>query len=481
MRRTAVVLAGVALAVVPACGAGRPPVLGVDAVDSCAGLGADSCGRAKGLLQAATAFSQVSHELILDPTSSFAHGRGLVRQGGGDGAWSAIPTQCARPVAQASGASRVDAATIDFGFVGVAVDNVLVGADADLTPFLAVGGDAALHKVRLVAIAFVRELDPQFFEATEEVGYVGEACACRSATHFVGAVKMGGMLAFELTIRSGEARGKALEFFRARFAARDTTLVETRVGGLEVDGLEGQLAGDGGAMRPLSFRVTNPVPVAYAVYPISDVCKFAFPEPEVTPVPVDFGEVPYGNEGSRLVHVVNRAPFDLTGTVGRRTFDVPARGAVDVPVVWVPTGNAPGCELQERDESIRFTPRSPTVPAVPRERSVRLPELVRTGRGTVQRAEHVDTGEPRRSPDYAATQRDWPCPPDHVVSSCTTQSARCGSDKAPDCAGDGYAIVAEPRGNGCHFRCTGPSAMLLGSHFCRFDAVMQCRLACGKK
>jgi hypothetical protein len=226
--------------------------------------------------------------------------------------------------------------------------------------------------------------------------------------------------------------------------------------------------------------VTNPVPVAYAVYPIADVCKFAFPEPEVGPVPVDFGEVPYGKEGSRLVHVVNRAPFDLTGTVGRRTFDVPARGTVDVPVGWVPNGNAPGCEVLSRDESIRFTPQSPAVPAVPRDHSVRLPEVVRTGLGTALRAEHVDTGDPRRSPDYAATQRDWTCPPDHVVASCTTQSARCGSEKSPDCTGDGYAITAETKGNGCHFGCAGPTSMLLGSNFCRFDAVMQCRLACGK-
>ena len=42
----------------------------------------------------------------------------------------------------------------------------------------------------LVAVAFVRDLDPQFFGASEEVAFGGEACTCGRATHFVGSVKI---------------------------------------------------------------------------------------------------------------------------------------------------------------------------------------------------------------------------------------------------------------------------------------------------
>lgn len=455
-----------------ACGPGRPPVL--SAQGSCAGLPKDACGRAEGLLATTSAFSNVRTELILDPRGSFAHGRGLVKDAAG--LWTAIPTQCARPTGGTT-ARPVDASTIDFGFVGVAVDDTLMTADADITPFFSGGAKAGAHTVRLVAVAFVRDLDPQFFDATDEVSYTGDACACRGATHFVGAVKLGGLLSYDVTVREGEVHGKALDLFKARLAARDRTIVETRVGGLEVVGLDSQLS-DGAAPKPLAFHVTNPVPIAYAVYPIADVCKFAFPEPEVGPVPLDFGEVPYGKGSTRLVHIVNRASFDLRATVGPQSIEVPARGTVDVPVVWIPSGDAPGCEMQSREESMVLVPKAPGTPVVPRQHSVRLPESLRTGRGTDVRAEHLETGE-RRRPDYASTARDWACSAGRVLAGCRTQGAKCG-DKNRDCSSDGYTLTAEPRGNGCHFGCTGPTSILTASNFCTFDAVMECRLSCTK-
>lgn len=455
-----------------ACGPGRPPVL--PARGACAGLPKEACGRAEGLLATTSAFSNVRTEFILDPTSSFAHGRGLVKDAAG--LWKAIPTQCARPPT-ATAARPVDASTIDFGFVGVAVDSTLMTADADITPFFSAGAQAAVHTVRLVAVAFVRDLDPQFFDATDEVSYTGDACACRGATHFVGAVKLGGLLSYDVTVREGEVHGKAIDLFKARLAAKDAAIVETRVGGLEVVGLESQLSKDA-APRPLAFHVTSPVPIAYAVYPIADVCKFAFPEPEVGPVPLDFGEAPYGKEATRLVHIVNRASFDLRATVGPQSVEVPARGTIDVPLRWIPSGDAPGCEVQAREESLVLVPKAPGTPVVPRQHSVRLPESLRTGRGTDVRAEHIDTGE-RRRPDYAATARDWACAAGRVVAGCRTQGARCG-DKNRDCTSEGYTLAAEPRGNGCHFGCTGPTSILTASNFCAFDAVMECRLSCAR-
>jgi hypothetical protein len=437
-------------------------------------LEASACRRAKGLLVAANAFSTMRTELILDATSSLAHGRGLVR--GADGLWSPIPTQCAKPTSSSAQRS-VDASQVDFGFVGIAVDSTLLGADVEIAPYFSGGGGGGVHKLRLVAVAYVRDLDPQFFDASEEVAYVSDACSCRNATHFVGAVKMGGMLAYDVTVREGEVHGKALDFFKAHFSARDATVSETRAGGLEVEGLEEQLEGAArGATRPLVFRVKNPVPIAYAVYPISDVCKFSFPEPEVTPATLDFGESPYGKEAQRLVHVVNRASFDLTATLGKQTAIIPARGTADVPVAWMPMGDAPGCELVTREESMVFVPKQGGIPVTPKQHSVRIQERLRTGKGSVLFAEHVDTGEARR-PDYAATQRDWTCPPDHVLAACRAQGASCG-DKNKDCTSDGYVLVAEPRQNGCHFACSGPNSLLLPTNYCRFDAVMECRLSC---
>ena len=234
-----------------ACGSPAVPVAPHGTASSaCGGLDGEACGREKGLLAEATTFSNVKTELILDPTSSFAHGRGLVRSD--DGAWSAIPTQCAKPTSTT--ASQVDASTVDFGYVGIAVGSTLLGADVDVAPYFSAGGEGGIHKVKLVAVAYVRDLDPQFFEATPDVTYGDAGCACGRATHFVGAVKMGGMLSYEVTVREGEIHGKALDFFKAHFAAKDATITETRVGGLEVEGLDAQLGGvREGAAKPLVF------------------------------------------------------------------------------------------------------------------------------------------------------------------------------------------------------------------------------------
>ena len=79
-----------------ACGpsAMKPPVT-ESHQEGCGGLGGEACGRARGLLAAATSFSNVEHSYLLDPTSSFAPGRALVRADAG--MWSALPSACANP------------------------------------------------------------------------------------------------------------------------------------------------------------------------------------------------------------------------------------------------------------------------------------------------------------------------------------------------------------------------------------------------
>jgi hypothetical protein len=447
------------------------------ATPACGGLDGNACGRARGLLSAASAFSDVKHEIILDPTSSFAPGRGVQR--GEDGTWSATTTACARPHARPSSTAAVDATTIDFGFVGVAVDSVLLAADADLGTYIGGGASASMHRLRLVAIAYVRDLDPQFFDATDDVSYADAACACGRATHFVGAVKMGGMLSYEIDVRAGEVHGRGLDFFRARLEANDARVAETRVGGLEVEGLDAALRGVGGAAGALSFRVPTPVPIAYAVYPVADVCKLAFPEPEITPAPLDFGEVAYGASATRLMHVVNRASIDLFAHYQDKIIDVPAYASLDIQARWAPQGEATGCEALVREEAIVFTPRDPRAPVTPKQRSVRVVEQVRAGRPNVVQRVHVDTGE-SRAPDYAKTIRDVACPADYVVAACRTENAQCGNDGGA-CVQNGYALTSTMSGNGCHFGCSGPSAILpFTPNYCRFDAVAECRLRCAR-
>ncbi len=430
-------------------------------------------------MQAASGFGNVKHEYLLDPASSMAPGRGVQRAEGGS--FTVLPTRCASErsgaAPSASGAAaasaHVDPSTIDFSYVGVAIDHALVSADADLAPWLSAGAEASERKISLVALAFVRDLDPQFFSASDDVAFGGEACSCGRATHFVGAVKLGGLISHEMTVRAAELRGHALDFVKARVAAGDARITQTIVGGLEVDGLESI---GSGTQKPLAFRVKSPVPIAYALDPLSDVCKFAFPVPEVAPAAIDFGDVPYDREETRLVHVVNRASIDLRATVGGRTYPVPALGSTDVPLVWRPAGNTVGCETQTREETLQFSPRDESAPVTPKTQSARIVSRVRTGKPTWTRTEHVDSGSGRK-PDYASTRREWSCPPDYVVASCATKQTQCGDGK---CTTDGYAVNAEPAPNGCRFGCKGPESMFpgLSSNFCRFDGQMECRLRC---
>lgn len=476
-------IAALATSVLVVACAGLQPPLGANGAGAggaatgtgkCVGLDASQCGRAQGLLNAASAFGNVRHEYLLDAASSIAPGRGIQRAG--EGGYSVLPTRCAREASTRATAEtgnvpqHVDPSTIDFTYVGVAVDQHLVSADADLTPWLSAGAEGSEKKISLVAIAFVRDLDPQFFGASDEVAFSGEGCTCGRATHFVGAVKMGGVLSYEMTVRAGEVHGRALEFFKARLAASDARITQTVAGGLEIEGL------DAATLKPLTFRVKSPVPVAYALYPLSDVCKFSFPAPEVAPELVDFGDVPYGKEETRLLHVVNRASIDLRATLGDRTFAIPALGSADVPMTWKPEGETLGCESLTREETLQFSPRDAEVPVTPRTQSVRVTARVRTGKPTFRRQEHIDTGV-HRKPDYAATTRTWECQPGYALAACRTEKARCGEGA---CTTDGYAVNAEPAGNGCRFHCTGPEGLLPGisSMFCRFDAVMECRLAC---
>ncbi|MBX3186420.1 MAG: hypothetical protein KF819_05360 [Labilithrix sp.] len=479
--RLSLATAATAMLVV-ACPGRLPDVRSAEPVTACSGLDASECGRARGLIHAATAFGNVRHEYLLDAAGSFAPGRGV--QHSNEGAYSVLPTRCAQERAHGGATpaaptapARVDASTVDFTYVGLAIDQHIVSADADLLPWVGAGAEASEKKLSLVAIAFVRDLDPQFFGASDDVAFSGDACTCGRATHFVGAVKVGGVLSYEMRVRSGEVRGRALEFFKARLAAGDTRITQTVIGGLEVDGLDlGAMTPSSAAAKPLAFRVKNPVPIAYALYPLSDVCKFAFPAPEVSPEIVELGDVPYGREETRLLHVVNRAAIDLRATIGERTFAVPALGSADVPFAWSPNGQALGCEIQTREEILQFVPAVADVPVTPRTQSVRVTARVRTGKGTFRRHEHIDTGV-HRKPDYAATKREWTCPDDYAVAGCRTESAQCGDGR---CTTDGYAVNAELAGNGCRFACAGPEGLLPGisSMYCRFDAVMDCRLRC---
>ena len=271
----------------------------------------------------------------------------------------------------------------------------------------------------------------------------------------------------------------AVDFGKAKIAALGASVTGTRVGGLEFGGLSELLdpSARAGVHQPLSFHVAQPVPIAYAVYPVSDVCKLAFPAPEVSPSLLDFGDTPYGKESVRLLHVVNRASFDLRATVGGRVTEVGARASADVPISWAPQGDVDGCDAQRREETLVFSPRQADAPVTPGQQAVRLVETVRSGRARVMRTERVDTGE-RRSPDYAATARDWTCPPDYAVAGCGLAGVACGSGGTSGCSSQGYAVTADVKGNGCHFGCRGPSSWLFGSNFWRYGAVMDCKLAC---
>lgn len=470
-----------ATSLLAACPAGKPAAdaaLARDGHAPCGGLEGTSCHKAEGMVRAASGFGNVRHEYLIDPASAMEPGRCISRAPGG--AYEVLPAKCAE--GKAAGAAASDQGTVDFTYVGIAVDHHLLSADADLVPWASVGAAGGEKKVSLVAMAFVRDRDPQYFSAASEVAFDGKQCAHGRATHFVGAVKVGGMLAYEMQVRGAELRGAALSFFKARLAAGDKRITQTVIGGLEVDGLEaatGSASAEQAASatdKPLTFRVKNPVPVAYAVYPLADVCKFAFPAPEVSPELVELGDVPYGQAGQKLLHVVNRANLDVRADFAGQSFALPALASIDLPVSWTPTGASLGCERQEREETLQFSPKDSAAPVSPKTQSVRITERVRTGKGTFSRQEHVDTGVYTR-PDYAQATRAWECPADYALKSCRTENLQCGD---ASCTEKGYAVNASPEGNGCKFTCNGPKGIIpgLSSYFCRFDAVMECGLRC---
>lgn len=435
------------------------------------------CDGADKLLAAAKGFSNVAHDFVLDPTSSLAAGRGIEKREGG--AYAITPIECAEP--KARNGAGLDAQKVDYAYVGVAVDGALVSADASIAPFLSVGGEASTHTIRLVALAFVHDADPQFFKPGSSLSSEGDRCGCGRATHFVGAVKHGGMLSYEVTVRSSEVHGSGFDLFRARLAAKDGSIRQTSVGDLRVEGLEALTEGKA-SHEPLRFHVANPVPIAYAIYPISDVCKFSFPAPEVTPSPVEFGLVPTGTEGTRLVHVQNRGNIDLHAYYGDQALSLPAEGAVDVPLRWRSEGDPSACEELTREETLSFVPANNALVVTPRQQTVRIVERMQSGRGKLDVRKHIDSGEGRK-PDYASTDQKLTCPPDYVRSECRIEHAECGDGKG--CTTAGYAVSAEPTADGCRVRCQGPTSILpgviSGANYCRFDAVLGCQLRCGAK
>jgi hypothetical protein len=420
------------------------------------------------LLDAAKSFGNVEHDFVLDPTSALVPGRGLEKTAAG--AWKLTPLECA--TAKQAGVTAEAATTdIDFSYVGLAVDSTLVGADADLSPYFAAGAEASVHTLRLTAIAIVRDRDPQFFRAGTSLRMGEGACECGRATHFASAVKYGGMLAYETTVRKSDVHASALGLFRARLAANDGTVKQVSIGGLVVTGLD---AAGKGTYAPLSFKVNKPVPVAYATYPVSDVCEFAFPEPDVSPSPLDFGAVS-GAPAERLLHVQSRAPIDSLVTYNELTVMLPAEGSVDIPVRWSDTSAKQGCHLDTREEALQVRPKDSAARAVPKELSVRISERALTGAPVAVQREHLDSGEARR-PDYAATNKTYRCPEHYVPSACRVENAACADGKG--CTIDGYVVRSERTQEGCHFECAGPTSYLIGKNACRFDAITECVQSC---
>jgi hypothetical protein len=441
---------------------------------ACGKLEDKDCDRVKGMLSAMDSFSNVNQELILDARSTFVPGRGLEKTAGA--LWKPTTTECARPRNERETRvqdARIDPNAIDFSFIGVAIDEAIVSARAPISQVVTVGAEARVYNVRLLAVAFARDLDPQFFGPSDSVSYRESACSCDRATHFVGAVKYGGMLSYETTVKGVELNaGTVLDVVKAKIFAEDTDVRQVSVGGLTVKGLEEQLAGHG-TKKPLEFTVKNPVPIAYAVYPVSDVCKFSMPVPEVAPSAIDFGLVPTDKRGSRFLHVTNRAPFDVVALAQGASYAVPALGSLDVPVEYRPQDGATACQHDTREETIVFSPRDEGTPVMPRQHSVRVELHARSGASSVTRTEKIDSGIARR-PDYETTGRDVVCPPGYAVASCMAEHAECSDGKC----GPGFVMDARPNGNGCHFGCRGPRAGVVFSEYCRMDGIMQCKLRC---
>jgi hypothetical protein len=223
---------------------------------------------------------------------------------------------------------------------------------------------------------------------------------------------------------------------------------------MTIDGLARFLAGDPGI--PLTFRITEAAPIAYAAAPIDELCDF--PAPEISPSPLDFGVAGYGTEVTRAVHVVNRAAVELRAILGASTYVLPASGSIDLPLRWTPEGDAPECETQTRDETIPFFRVGGATP-----RTSRVLETIRTGRSSAERTERVVPSPPKL--DLASTTRDWTCPRGYVRTTCRADNTNGGD------------VVAEPQGEtACHFACRGAGSA--GPAHCQFDAVMACALRC---
>jgi hypothetical protein len=446
------------------------PRAATDPRAACGKLRGAACTQALGLVAAASAYGDIGVDYALDPSGKLAAGRALERTA--RGAWRPAPGACARPTAPLpKPAPQAPTDAIDFAYVGVLIDDALVSADADAAPF-AGPDDPPAHRVALVAFALARDTIPTFVEGASGLTPTADGCACGRATHFAGAARSGGLLTLETTVAAGHLRGRAIDVFRAAIDAGHVP-VETRLGGLDVRGLDAFVAS--AAPLPLRFSLASPVPVAVPVYPIADLCRFALPAPDVAPTPLDFGDAPYGTEVTRPLHVTNRAPVALDAILGARTLAVPPRGTLDIPLHWVPDGDAPGCETQTREETILFVPRGARTPLTPTTQTARVVERIRTGPPTVAHAEHLEA-PPARRPAPATTQRDWTCPRDFVLTACRAERPQC-SDVSRICASTGASITAAQVGNGCHFACKAPPGQDPLA-FCRFEASMECRLRC---
>jgi hypothetical protein len=437
--------------------------------------GKEECGNGKcvtgsDLLSAAKTFGNVEHDFVLDASSALKPGRGLERTA--SGSWRITSASCATPKDSASENAPSDTSDVDFSYIGLAVDSTLVGADVDLLPYFSAGGEASSHTLRLTAIAFVRDRDPEFFSAGPTIRTTGGECSCGTATHFVGAVKYGGMLSYETTVRKADVHASALALFKTRLEANDGSVKQTTMGGLEVKGLAE--AGKG-TYAAIAFEVKKPVPIAYSTYPIADVCEFAFPAPDVTPAPLDFGAVPGGSAATRLVHIQSRARVDSYVSYKDQNILLPKEGSIDIPVQWAAQNAKQGCHLEQREDALSITPADKALHVNPEQHSVRVTLKALTGAPVAIQRETLDTGEALR-PDYAATDKAFTCPQNYVPSACRTENALCGNGK--DCTQDGYVIRSERTERGCHFRCNGPKSYIIGKNACRFEAITECAQEC---
>jgi hypothetical protein len=404
------------------------------------------------MLAAAPSYADEAHAYVL-ATAAMPRKRGVARTENGD---RVLAATCA---VDRESTPRLDLATVDYSFVGVAIDATLVSADANVAPLLAEGD----HALRLVAVAFVRDRAPPHALAPSPAvrSARGGGCTCGDATHIVGEIRWGALVSYDAPAPKVDHPTRAIDLARKVLTDPHTHARETRIGAMSLDGFAPFLAGR--ATRPLAMRVTKAAPVAYALRPIDEVCPGAIPAPEVAPSPVDFGVAAYGTEARRSVHLTNRASIDLDAVVGARTIRLPARGAIDLPLAWTPDGDAWRCETQTRDEAIPFVAATPSA-GPPREAVARVLETVRTGRPSLARAEPVEPSPRDRRGD--PTTRDLACPPDFVPAVCRAEH--------PLCAGRPCAsVTGQTTKTGCHFACRGADGAP-----CRFDAVMECRLRC---